>query len=752
MSEWSLNPVGGWWAASAVMAALALVLLVKPVPTPSPGRLTVLRLLRLLASLMVGFALLRPALTHLRSEPLPASLLLLVDDSRSLSVEDSLGGRSRWDALRSMLADSTESLRRLSDRWEVKAFRFSDSLREVPVTDGAPQLPDEPLGEASALGAALEELMQREGGDRVAGVLLATDGAQRTAGERDTAPLAAARRLAAEGAPLFTFAFGRPGGAERPDLAIEDLLASDTVFAKTPVQVAGRLSVQGYAERTFRVQLMWEDADGKMTPVDAQQITAQPGVAAYPIRLSHTPEAAGEWKASLRVANEEGELLTGNNVQSTFITVREGGVKVMQLVGADRVGGQPGPEQRFVRAALAASPDVAVTRRVFDYRQEKIDLTDDLARDPFDVFLVDNLDSRALSALTWMALVNQVQDGAGLMMTGGRQSFGPGGFRDNPIGSVLPVGIGPAERQRLGEPWRTDVHHQGPLAAAPTALGRRGSILDLGGAAWSDLPPLEGANRFDPRLMKGNARVLLESNDNNRRPLLVAGQSGAGRTLAFAGDSTWRWPMRGFGDAHRRFWRQAVLWLAKRDDSGDNPVRLKLDARRIPRGGSVRFEASVQPDAVANADQLRCTAVITKPDGTTVDLPLPRGGSRVEGLFADVDQAGDFKVTVTATVGGREIGSASARFLAPEQDLELDNPAAEPALLAQMAQLTAEAGGAALAPEELPDLLARLAAAPPETSEQVVARVTHWDTWPFFLTLVALLGLEWFLRKRWGLV
>ena len=79
-----------------------------------------------------------------------------------------------------------------------------------------------------------------------------------------------------------------------------------------------------------------------------------------------------------------------------------------------------------------------------------------------------------------------------------------------------------------------------------------------------------------------------------RHPLLVAGQSGDGRVLAFAGDSTWRWQMAGFGDAHRRFWRQCVLWLAKKDEQTEGRVWIRLAGRRVMRGTRVDFDVGAE--------------------------------------------------------------------------------------------------------------------------------------------------------------
>ena len=84
-------------------------------------------------------------------------------------------------------------------------------------------------------------------------------------------------------------------------------------------------------------------------------------------------------------------------------------------------------------------------------------------------------------------------------------------------------------------------------------------------------------------------KVLAEADDVQQHPLLVAGQWGDGRVLAFAGDSTWRWQMQGFGDAHRRFWRQCVLWLAKKDLQTDGRVWIRLAGRRHAQGISIDF-------------------------------------------------------------------------------------------------------------------------------------------------------------------
>jgi hypothetical protein len=229
------------------------------------------------------------------------------------------------------------------------------------------------------------------------------------------------------------------------------------------------------------------------------------------------------------------------------------------------------------------------------------------------------------------------------------------------------------------------------------------------------------------------------------------GEAG-GRVLAFAGDSTWHWWMEGFDAQHRRFWRQVILWLARKDESSEGNVWIKLAQRRFGPRQRVDFTAGAQSPQGDPVTDAQFTCEVTLPDKSTQKVTLIRQGDHMSGVFDGALEAGDYTITVAATGGGAALGSSKSRFLVFEQDLELDNAVADPTLLASLAAMTTESGGQSLAPEELPDLLARLKEKPLELEVETQVKHTPWDTWPFFLLFVGLISGEWYLRKKWGLV
>jgi hypothetical protein len=466
--------------------------------------------------------------------------------------------------------------------------------------------------------------------------------------------------------------------------------------------------------------------------------------------LTTITQVPGEYKITLRADAQTGELVTTNNEMSTFITVLKGGINVLYLEGALRV------DPKYLLLSLDASPDIRVDFVRIDQRDPKQRPVDLLARfEPgkYDVYLLGDVDASFFTEQELAALAKVVRGGAGLAMLGGFHTFGPGGYFDTPLADLLGVTMDPKERQRPGDPIRPDVQLAGPLAMRPARpLGERHYLMSLGEGSdrakvWQKLPPLEGANRFGQP--KPAAQVLAETPDG--QPLLVVQEAG-GRVMAFAGDTTWHWWMEGFEAQHKRFWRQVILWLARKDELTDGNVWIKLAQRRFGPRQQVEFSAGAQTAHGEPAKDARFRAQVTLPDGATRDVHLVRQGDHVTGVFDEGALSGDYTIAVSAEQSGAPIGEAKSRFLVFEQDLELDNAAADPTLLASLAAMTKEAGGQSLAPEELPDLLKRIREKPEELEVETLVKQTPWDTWPFFWSFIALVSVEWYLRKKWGLV
>jgi hypothetical protein len=756
MNRLSFDPVFGSYLLVVAAALLLVALLVLP---PAGGRTSLwkraaLVVLRIGVIVLVILALLSPRLIYTETRTQPATLVVLIDGSHSMSVPDAGSGKTRWELLRRTVDGARSALAELAEDFEIKVYTFDAQSRPVQLDGGKIPLPDAPDGKQTAIGAALEDVLQAEAGKRLLGVILLGDGAQRAYAPRNLAPQTAVGLLRPFGAPLYTFAFGSPRGlGEAKDVAVKELLVNQTVFVKNQLAIGGQVRVDGYVNRKIPVKVFFETSPGKMEQVAAQRVMATDEGQLMPIELGYAPQVPGEYKLTLEAEGQPGELVTTNNRLSTFVNVLGGGLSVLYLEGTLR------PETTFLRRTLDASADINV-----DY--QRIDAERPETRPPempqwflpgnYDVYILGDLDSTAFQEDELKNLAEAVGQGAGLIMLGGRHSFGPGGYAVTPLADVLPVEMDRFDRQEFGKPTRKDVHLPGPLKMQLTRFGALHFALLLAGtrkdnlALWEELPPLgDGANRF--RRRKPAAVPLIADEEGN--DLLVAGAYERGRVMAFAGNSTWLWQTHGRGSAHKRFWRQIILWLARKDQAAEGDVWVRLAKRRFAPSEPVDFTMgarSASGEPIADAD---FNAEIVLPDGKRLPFEPVREDEQMTGEFRKTEAAGDYAIEVTATHEGTPLGSVRARFLVFEQDLELDNAAADTASLESLAKMT---GGQSLAPEELSDLIERLARQTEILQIRQESKLTLWtEQWyigTLFLILVVLLGVEWYLRKRWGLV
>ena len=94
-------------------------------------------------------------------------------------------------------------------------------------------------------------------------------------------------------------------------------------------------------------------------------------------------------------------------------------------------------------------------------------------------------------------------------------------------------------------------------------------------------------------------------------------------------------------------------------------------------------------------------------------------------------------------------------FQAIDASREMSRSMADPVYLKQLAQLTADHGGAAFAPDQIDELIETIAKRRRKAESPVVEKHRlgdgPWTGWLVFLVFATALTIEWYLRRSWGM-
>ena len=716
---------------------------------PRGSRRAALLAFRIVAGLLLFVLLLEPGL-ELRAETrVRARIALLLDTSRSMKYPASPGGPSRAEEMLRWLKDKQKELGALAGRFQVDAYGFDKELQPADVA----KLLAAPPGDAVAQGPSTDLLgalggaaSAGTGGRPLAGLIIASDGADNAGLTAGVSPAAAAELLKL-GAPVFAL----PIGAQAlKDLAVEKVNVDDFAFVRTQVTVDVTLSARGFSQTDVPVVLKRE---GQVVAQKVVHVT--PGQARYEVKLGFVPDRTGKFAFTVSVPVYEGEALAQNNQKSFVLKVIRDRVRVLLVVG------RPSWDVRFLRQLLKRDANVDlisffILRTPGDdthSSQDELSLipfpTQEIFQEQlktFDLVIFQNFNHRPYRMSQYLdGIAGYVRDGGAFAMIGGDQSFSSGDYSGTPLEEILPAAM-----LSPGAPGVDETQVQLKLSAA----GVRHPVTELApgkaenAAAWEKLPRLPGLNSIGE--VKPSAQVLLTAQDG--RPVLVVGEAGRGRVLALTTDSSWMWSFVAAGQelgprAYETFWHGAIRWLVR--DPALTPMRVTAERPSFDPGEPPALEAQVRGSDYGAAAGAQVTVSLSSADDP---IPKPAGTA-----IANADGSarvvlpplppGAYKAVVTArrADGGPEVGEAEEAFVVAPASAEMLDAAPRPELLQAIAAATS---GRVIEPG---DNLTRLSFRDPERVE-VGQRTTRpfWDTWLVLAALCAVVGLEWTLRRRWG--
>ena len=780
--------VGIWWGYHRAGASL-----------PRWRRALLVGLRMALAALFLVL-LVKPVLLITRNDPVRERLLVLIDDSQSMSIKDQRAapedvaragiaanllapdagvkapapeGSEKWknasrlDLFRAVSTNERLNLwPRLEEKADLFAYRFGREAHVLgPMTAG--RQPDSARSEAAstgdvwkrltfaaettALGDSLRQVLEENRGQPVTGILLVTDGANNAG----SPPEEAAELAKQAGLPIYAYGIGITGPK---DIIVRELTGPRGAFIKERAEFTVKVRAPGFSGQTVKLRLR---AQGKI--VDEKEI-ALSGDGESEYQLGFVPQENGEVKIEASIDPLDGETSTTNNAADTRVRVLDNVVKVLY------VEQEPRWDFRYLLSTLQRDRRLSVKCVLFDGGAEMVDepntiflhdlpaRREDLVEN--EIIILGDVDPKALGPAR-MQLINEwVSDlGGGLIFLAGPKQD-PLHYGGTPLEPLLPVEINRTltdeqytERSRL------------PIKLRLTPTGEFSPLLRLSenglenNKIWNDFPGVRWTARV--ARAKPTAQVYLEAvaatadgsvppAASARLPVIAQQDYGRGTVMYFGFDETYRWRSRVGEKYYARIWNQIIQSFSLERQLGASArTQLKMSRPEYAVGDKVIISGKLFTEGFAPMTEASVPGTLisqnpaepgAKP--TTTSLPI----------LAVAGSSGEYQAEFIARTPGEYRFStildpkAVLKFDVTAPRLEMNDTAMNASLLQTVAQTS---GGRFLREEDLnglPELLAERRATVPTFQK----RDLFYSPW-WMAAVMVLATAEWLLRRLWQL-
>jgi uncharacterized membrane protein len=732
------NPLPWWAFTLVVLAAAALAWVTYWRVRVTTRRQVVLSAVRFLTLLLIVVFLMRPVARSSQNDPSAAVVAVLVDVSRSMAIEDADGLR-RIDRARQLL--ESQIMPALAGRFRVELLAFGAGVTSATaetLTASSPR---------SDLSSALQEAAERFRGQTVAGMVLLSDGGDTSAIDR---------RGGDVGVPVFPIGVGTlTVGRDREVLSVT---AAEAVLDDSRVDLAVSAVSHGHGVAPIELRLL---ENGR--PIEVRR--AIPAGDGTPVRevfhVAANRDAPTVYTVEIPAA--AGELVPENNshgvlvqppsrprrillvqgapgFEHSFLQRAWSGDRGLQVDSVVRKGkNEQGGDTFYIQAAAARSASLAS-----GYPAKREDLFG------YDTLVLANMEAATLGADQLEATRDFVGKRGGGLLVLGAQSFVRNGLIDTPLEEALPLDL--SDRGR-GVLQASAGSSRGANRVELTAAGETHPIMQLTGdldetrKRWEAVPALASVSPLGGPRPGANVLALTSGPGGASRALVAVQRYGNGRSMVFTGEASWRWRMLlpATDRSYETFWRQAARWLAL---PATDPVSLTAPASASP-GELVTWRISARGPGFDALPGATVDLRVTSPGGRVETLPAAADSSGGEGMFVAtqrIDGPGIYRAVGDVHAGDRTTTTAAVSLLAGGADSEMTDPRLNVRVLERIAKAS---DGRMVQAGEMTALAEQLRAAVP--AAVVAARRDLWHNGWSFAVIVALLALEWMLRRRWGL-
>ena len=668
---------------------------------------------------------------------------ILIDRSLSMSTADIEGADSRWQSAL-QLANAAKAQSQHPDKVKISVF-------SADLETGADPSALNPDGDQSDLPNAVSSLLSRAQSqtDRLTGAIVLTDGRQTAAAspKHDQKSRRVALRARAQESPVLALALG--GDVAQRDLSVSAKRRQFVAFAGQQTTVTAVVIAEGLG--SVKPEIALESNIG--LPIDSQTLELSDGEEQL-VSFTIDAPSPGVHPFRFRLPAWEGERIAANNEASFTVTVLDGKMNIFMAEGA------PYWDSKFLSQMIRQQENMLISSvyRLSADRYFRVETGDERPSEATDNIFPNTREEMNQYDLIVLgkgaeyflnpnriALLDEFVDdyGGALLFTRGKPYSG----EFDQLAFLEPVRWG----ERTSSPFRLEPTESG------VATGLFGGLLPgPGEEIWEQLPPLREAHTT--LSLKPFAQVLLEGRPetaglNQRLPVLVSRRYGNGQIVLLNADGLWKWDFfpskEGLERQYETFWSQLIQWAVTYSDFlPGQDLALQLSESIVyadaPVRGTVLHRsgaeaAGVQPVLeVFRGDERISEVEAIRPTETSVEWETS----------ISLAEPGSYRVRVVDRANPDALGPSLPLTILP-QPSEGDELSADPDFLKAFAEAS---GGRLITAEELSDAVAELDGKATVVDLNRAEWEPAWDTWWALIFVLFFPALEWFTRRRSGLL
>ena len=680
------------------------------IPAVNPAKRYLLVSLRTLALLLLLFIFFEPILTLAKKVILEPKNLIFVDNSKSILIDD---GTNRKQHVENFLDN-------IGNKNQIKnptVFSFGSKVNQVKIDSLAQFNFNEGNTNFSKIFSSIKNDNQN-----ISSIVIVSDG-DINDGEN---PLFTAEKM---NIPVFTVGVGDT--TKRNDIEVKNVLHNEYIYDETPTTILAAISNSGFAGKDVNVSL-FENA----TLIEQKNVTlSHDGI--QNVSFGYTPKTNGEKKLTVVVNNQDGEFTHANNKKVFYINVLSNKIKILILAGT------PSPDLSFVKNSLESDKNLSV-KSITQISQDKFLERNnrDALIDSANIFFLISFPSRQTSNNLLNKVKNEIsqKDKPFFFLL----SEGTDLTKLNVLQKEIGFTAGsPTQNYNEVQPYITGTELNNPLIQNNSQ-----NILE----AWNNLPPVFQLNT--KLTAKPECEVVAKIKEKNvplNTPLILTRKIGKQRSIYVLAKDIWKWKLQ-TTDENLNLYDSFILNSAKWLNTNENKknVNIKTSKKTYSLGEPVEFSGQVYDESLNPVSDAEIKVQIQNKNSKDEIILNSLGSGLYEGKY-QTNSPGDFSFSGEAIQNGKKLGSDKGIFNIGDVDIEMANPRMNYEFLNQLANLTK---GKYFNADNYQKLFQILNERSNKSIKEKLntSEIRLWSNEWLMIIAIILFALEWFFRKRWGML